>query len=67
MEPLPDRDLEENNGTTTGKHVNNTRAIARQLLCKWNPAATVMYAAVEVLLGYNNGKDIFYVVRAEML
>jgi hypothetical protein len=47
---------------TVGKHVNNNRAIARQLLGKRVPAATV-----EVLLDYNNGNGVFYVVHAEML
>jgi hypothetical protein len=35
-----------------GKHVNNTRAIAKQLFDKWVPAATDMHAVVEVLLDY---------------
>jgi hypothetical protein len=52
---------------TAGKHVNNTRAIARQLLDKRVPAATDTQATVEVLLDYKNGKGVFYVVRAEML
>jgi hypothetical protein len=52
---------------TAGKHTNNTRAITRQLLSKWVPAATDTHATVEVLLEYNNGNGIFYVVRAEML
>jgi hypothetical protein len=52
---------------TTGKHVNNTRGIARQLLGKRVPAATDTHATVEVLLDYNNVNGIFYVVRAEML
>jgi hypothetical protein len=51
---------------TAGKHVNFTRAIARQLLGKWVPAATDTHATVEVLLVNNNGKGFFYVVRAEM-
>jgi hypothetical protein len=51
---------------TTGEHVNNTHAIARQLLGKRVPAATDV--TVEVLLDYNNGNGFFfYVVRAEML
>jgi hypothetical protein len=45
-----------------GKHINNTRAIARQLIGKRVPAATV-----EVLLNYNNGNAIFCVVRVEVL
>jgi hypothetical protein len=52
---------------TVGKHVNNTRAIARQLLGKRIPAATDTHATVEVFLDYNNGNGIFYVVRAELL
>jgi hypothetical protein len=52
---------------TAGKHVNNTRAIARQLLGKRVPAATDMHATVEVLLDYNNGNGVFYVIRAEIL
>jgi hypothetical protein len=31
------------------------------------PAATNTHATVEVLLDYNNGNGVFYVVRAEML
>jgi hypothetical protein len=52
---------------TAGKNVNNTRAIDRQLLGKRVPAATETHATVEVLLDYNNGNDVFYVVRAEVL
>jgi hypothetical protein len=52
---------------TAGEHVSNTRAIARQLLCKRIPAATDTHATIEVLLNYNNGKSVFYVVLAEML
>jgi hypothetical protein len=52
---------------TAGKHVNNSRAIARQLLGKLFPAATNTRATVEVLLDYNDGSGVFYVVRAEML
>jgi hypothetical protein len=44
---------------TAGKHVNNTRAIARQLLGKRVPAATDTHATVEVLLDYNNGNGFF--------
>jgi hypothetical protein len=51
---------------TAGKHVNNTQAIARQLLGKRVPAATDMHTTVEVLLDYKNGNSVFYVVRAEM-
>jgi hypothetical protein len=50
-----------------GKRVNNTQAIVRQLLGKRVPAATNTHATIEVLLNYNNGKGVFYVVRAEML
>jgi hypothetical protein len=39
---------------TAGKHANNARAIARQLLGKRAPAAMV-----EVLLDYNNGNGVF--------
>jgi hypothetical protein len=39
---------------TAGKHVNNTRAIARQLLGKRVPTETDKHAKVEVLLDYNN-------------
>jgi hypothetical protein len=48
---------------TTGKHVNNTRAIARQLLDKRVPAAADTHAAVEVLLDYNNGNGVICWVR----
>jgi hypothetical protein len=50
-----------------GKHINNTQAITRQLLGKWVPAAMDTHATVEVLLDYNNGNGVFYVVRAETL
>jgi 3-deoxy-D-manno-octulosonic-acid transferase len=50
-----------------GKHVNNTRAIARQLLGKRAPAETDTHETVEVLLDYNNGIGVFYVVRTETL
>jgi hypothetical protein len=43
------------------------RAFARQLLGKRIPAVTDTHVAVEVLLDYNNGNGVFYVVRAEML
>jgi hypothetical protein len=52
---------------TAGKHANNTRAIVMQLLGKRVPAATDTHAAVEILLDYNSGNGVFYVVRAEML
>jgi hypothetical protein len=52
---------------TARKHFKNTRAIAKQLLGKRVSAATVTHATVEVLLDYNNGNGIFYVVRVEML
>jgi hypothetical protein len=52
---------------TAGKHVSNTRAIARQLLGKRVSAANHMHATVEVFLYYNKGNGVFYVVRAEML
>jgi hypothetical protein len=44
---------------TAGKHVNNTKAIARQLLGKRVSAATDMHATVNVLLDYNNGNGVF--------
>jgi hypothetical protein len=50
-----------------GKHVNNTRAIARQLLCKRVPAVTNTHVTVEILLDYKNENCVSYVVRAEML
>jgi hypothetical protein len=50
-----------------GKHVNNTRAIARRLLGKRVPAAKDTHAKVDVLLDYIIGNGVFYVVRAEML
>jgi hypothetical protein len=52
---------------TVAKHINNTRAIAKQLLDKQVPAATDTHATVEVLLDYNNGNGVFYVDRTEML
>jgi hypothetical protein len=52
---------------TVDKHINNTRAVAKQLLGKRVPAATDTHAMVEVLLAYNNGYDVFYVARAEIL
>jgi hypothetical protein len=52
---------------TAAKHVNNTRAIARQLLGKRVPAATDTHATIKVLFDYNNGNGVFYVVRAEVL
>jgi hypothetical protein len=52
---------------TSGKRVNNTWAITKQLLSKQVPEATDMHAMVEVLLDYNNGNNAFYVVHAEML
>jgi hypothetical protein len=44
---------------TVGKHVNNTRAIARKLLGKWVPAVTDTHATVEVLLDYKKWKRCF--------
>jgi hypothetical protein len=52
---------------TAGKHANNTRAIAKQLLGIRAPAATDTHATVEVLLDYSNRNGVFCVVRAEML
>jgi hypothetical protein len=34
---------------TASKHINNSRAITRQLLSKWVPMATDRHAAVELL------------------
>jgi hypothetical protein len=50
---------------TAGKHANNIRAIGRQLLGKRVSAAKDIHATVEVLLDYNNGNGVFYVVHAE--
>jgi hypothetical protein len=44
-----------------------TRAVSRQRLGKDVPAATNTQAKIKILLGYNNGNGVFYVVRAEML
>jgi hypothetical protein len=52
---------------TTGKHVNHTRVIARQMFSKRVPTASDTHATVEVLLDYNNGNGVFFVVPAEML
>jgi hypothetical protein len=52
---------------TAGNHVNNSRAIARELLGKRVPAVRDTHAIVQVLLEYNNGNGVFYVVRAEIL
>jgi hypothetical protein len=52
---------------TTSKYVSNTSTVARQLLGKRVPVATDAHATVEVLLNYNNGSTVFYVIRAEML
>jgi hypothetical protein len=52
---------------TGGEHTNNTQAFARQLLSKRVPEKMDMHATVEVLLDYNNGNNVFYVVRAQML
>jgi hypothetical protein len=50
-----------------GKHANNTRPIAMQLLGKNISAVTNTHATVEGLLDYNDGNGVFFVVRAEML
>jgi hypothetical protein len=50
-----------------GKHVNNNQAMARQVLGKRVPTATDTHATVKILLDYNNGNSVFYVVRAKML
>jgi hypothetical protein len=52
---------------TAGKDVNNTRAIARQMLGKRVPTVTDTHATAKVFLDYNNGNGVFYVIRAEML
>jgi hypothetical protein len=49
------------------KRVNNTWVIARQLLVKQVPVATDTHVTVEVLLDYNNGNDVFCVIRAKIL
>jgi hypothetical protein len=49
------------------KHINNTWDIAGQLLDKWVPAAMDTHTMVKVLLNYNNGNSVLYVVRAKML
>jgi hypothetical protein len=46
------------------KPVNNTWAIARQLIRKRVPAAKDMHATTDILLDYKNGNGVFYVVRA---
>jgi hypothetical protein len=48
----------DNDNDTAGKHVNNTLAIARQLLPKQVPSTTNTYVTME---------SVFYAVRAEML
>jgi hypothetical protein len=48
---------------TVTKHVNNTRAKARQLLGEQVPAAKDTHATVEVMLGYNTGKGVFRVIH----
>jgi hypothetical protein len=52
---------------TASKHVNNTWAIARQLLGERVPATTDTHETVEVLLGYKDWKSVSHVVGAEML
>jgi hypothetical protein len=49
---------------TVGKHVNNTRAIARQLLGMRVPAATDMQSSVDVLLDSNKGNGVFSMLFA---
>jgi hypothetical protein len=44
-----------------------TTAVFRQRLGKKVPAATNTQATIEVLLGYNNGNGVSYVIGAEML
>jgi hypothetical protein len=51
---------------TAGKHVSNTRAIVRKLLGKRVPASTDTQETVAVLLDYNSGTGVFYVVRVEI-
>jgi hypothetical protein len=50
-----------------GKHVNNMRAIAKQLLSKRVPTAMDTHAMVKVLLDYNNENDVSCVVCTEIL
>jgi hypothetical protein len=52
---------------TASKHVNNTRAITRQLLNKQVPAAKDKHAVVKVLLNCKKENGVFYVVCAETL
>jgi hypothetical protein len=49
------------------QQVDKQTLIPRLRLDKHVTAATDPHAAVEVLLHYNNGNGVFYVVRAEML
>jgi hypothetical protein len=43
---------------TAGKHVNNSRDIARQLLGKRVPAETDTHVTVEVFLDYKSGNGV---------
>jgi hypothetical protein len=52
---------------TADKHMNNTQAIARQLLLKCVPVAMDSHKMIKVLLDYNNGNSVFYVVHAKVL
>jgi hypothetical protein len=52
---------------TAGKHVNNTQAIARQLLSKRVPEAADAHATVEALLDHNNENGAIYVIRVQLL
>jgi hypothetical protein len=52
---------------TAGKHINNTQAIARQLLSKWVTVAMDTHATVMILLECNTGNGAFSVVHAEMI
>lgn len=48
-----------------GKHFNNTEAITWQVFGKWVPTATDKHVTVKVLLIYNNGNCVLYVVHAK--
>jgi hypothetical protein len=52
---------------TVGIQINDTRAVARQLLGKRVPAAMDTHGTIEVLFDYNNGNSVFHVVRAKNL
>jgi hypothetical protein len=49
------------------KQTNHQTSIARQRLCEHIPVATNTLATIEVLLGYNDGNDVFCWVRPEAI